>query len=424
MGLVEYKTKYHRLNHQLIIDDYNKLKSIKEVSKIHFTSEALVKKVLVNNNIELPKKILIQDIKPDNIIKRYNEIRNTQIVAKEFSLSASSIQKILHKNGIRVSMIKYSDEEIIKYYQEVKTIDRVCKDLSISDSTVRNVLDNHKVERLTLKRKEIGDIFGKLTIIEETEPKISSGGKIRRQFILQCECGNKVKRDSLKLSSGKSWHCGCVTEERKKLNQEKERIRKEEYQILLLEREKKKANQPKKEPRKKYNIGDIKDRLTILSIGTESQDKRTILCKCECGNIKEMSMHNFYQVKSCGCLQNENRVKASIKHGNAKRVDPNRRKWYDRWRSMIKRCYNPKIKSYSNYGGRGITVCDRWREPDGVGCENYYNDIHNILGPQPSPEHSIDRINNDGPYEITNLRWATNSEQNKNKRYPRKISKS
>ena len=91
---------------------------------------------------------------------------------------------------------------------------------------------------------------------------------------------------------------------------------------------------------------------------------------------------------------------------------------------MIKRCYNPKIKSYSNYGGRGITVCDRWREPDGVGCENYYNDIHNILGPQPSPEHSIDRINNDGPYEITNLRWATNSEQNKNKRYPRKISKS
>ena len=87
---------------------------------------------------------------------------------------------------------------------------------------------------------------------------------------------------------------------------------------------------------------------------------------------------------------------------------------------MIKRCYDPKMHAYPNYGGRGIKVCDRWLEPNGVGSQNYYEDIHNILGPQPSPEHSLDRINNDGMYEITNLRWATNSQQAKNQRRNKK----
>jgi hypothetical protein len=87
---------------------------------------------------------------------------------------------------------------------------------------------------------------------------------------------------------------------------------------------------------------------------------------------------------------------------------------------MISRCYNPKNRGYVNYGGRGITVCEKWRLPDGEGCKNYIEDIHNILGPQPSPGHSLDRIDNDGPYVITNLRWATRSVQNKNKRHPKR----
>jgi hypothetical protein len=83
---------------------------------------------------------------------------------------------------------------------------------------------------------------------------------------------------------------------------------------------------------------------------------------------------------------------------------------------MISRCHNSKTKNYHNYGGRGITVCDRWREPNGVGCKNYIEDIHTILGPQPSPEHSLDRMDNDGIYIIENMRWATNSEQVRNQR--------
>jgi hypothetical protein len=92
------------------------------------------------------------------------------------------------------------------------------------------------------------------------------------------------------------------------------------------------------------------------------------------------------------------------------------RKWYDKWRSMVRRCYNVNFNRDNDYGGRGIKVCDRWLEPNGVGCENYYNDIHDILGPKPGDNYSLDRIDNDGMYEISNMRWATISEQNKNQR--------
>lgn len=418
MGSERHNTKYYRLNHQKIIEDYNRLKSIKEVSIIHSTSEGLISKVLINNDIELPKKIKLRDIDPTDVIKRYGEIHNTQTLAEEFNISVTSIRNILNKNGIKVSKIKYTDDEIIKKYLEVKTLVNVSNELKISDTYIRSVLKKHNVELQILKRKEIGDVFGKLTIIRELEPKITSGGHKRRNFILKCECGNEVKRNSLKLSE-KSWHCGCVIIERKKLNEEKERIRKENYQKRLLEREEKKRNQIKKGYKRKYMVGSVKGKLTILSLGDQLWDKRTVLCKCECGNIKEMLMRNFYTVKSCGCLTNENRTKASTTHGMSTKYG----KWYDRWKSMVTRCINPKSLRYSDYGGRGIKICDRWLEPNGVGCENYYNDIHNILGPQPSPNHSLDRINNDGMYEITNLRWATRSQQNKNKRYPKKKSR-
>lgn len=77
------------------------------------------------------------------------------------------------------------------------------------------------------------------------------------------------------------------------------------------------------------------------------------------------------------------------------------------WHAMMHRCYNPKCESYKNYGGRGITVCRRWRDFD-----LFYADMH----PRPSPAHSLDRINNNGPYELSNCRWANHYQQNTNKR--------
>ena len=80
-------------------------------------------------------------------------------------------------------------------------------------------------------------------------------------------------------------------------------------------------------------------------------------------------------------------------------------------KGMIQRCYNKNNPSYKDYGGRGITVCERWLDKEN-GNENFCED----MGKKPSPKHSIDRINNNGNYEPSNCRWVTKAEQNNNTR--------
>ena len=78
------------------------------------------------------------------------------------------------------------------------------------------------------------------------------------------------------------------------------------------------------------------------------------------------------------------------------------------WQAMNRRCYNPKCPDYQDYGARGITVCERWRDS----FENFLAD----MGPRPSSKHSIDRIDVNGNYEPSNCRWATLKEQLRNQR--------
>ena len=87
---------------------------------------------------------------------------------------------------------------------------------------------------------------------------------------------------------------------------------------------------------------------------------------------------------------------------------------YQAWRNMKKRCFNPNTKQYSDWGGRGITVCDRWKNS----FENFLAD----MGLKPTPKHSIDRINNDDDYCLDNCRWATKAEQYNNRRSNRFIT--
>lgn len=84
---------------------------------------------------------------------------------------------------------------------------------------------------------------------------------------------------------------------------------------------------------------------------------------------------------------------------------------YKIWRGIYSRCHSPSVRCYPRYGGRGVAMCDRWREP-GRGFENFHADV----GTRPSPDHSVERIDNAKGYEPGNVRWATRVEQARNKR--------
>lgn len=131
-------------------------------------------------------------------------------------------------------------------------------------------------------------------------------------------------------------------------------------------------------------------------------------CVCECGKSSTVAAGDLRNghTKSCGCHRTETTVARSTIHGCCSRNGKTPE--FGVWVSMRQRCLDPNTKSYLRYGGRGITICERW-------LDSFVNFLAD-MGPRPSPEHSIDRKNNAGNYEPDNCVWATRKAQARNKR--------
>jgi hypothetical protein len=224
----------------------------------------------------------------------------------------------------------------------------------------------------------IGDRFGKWSLVSPAAMHLAKSGKTEKQWLCSCDCGSERVIRQSSLRRGNTTNCGCYRQDNDK--------------ALAAEL-----------------IGKKFGRLTIVGEASRyvtpktGKPRRQWRCECDCGSETVTSFKKLQSghTKSCGCWIVERRYK----HGHHQ--VGRRTKTYQVWDAMVQRCTNEKNEKHYMYGGRGITVCERWLK-----FENFLAD----MGERPSPGHSIDRKNNGGHYEPGNCRWATRKEQQRNMR--------
>lgn len=232
------------------------------------------------------------------------------------------------------------------------------------------------------KRQDLtGNKFGRLTV---SGWELDDKGKTVQ--ICTCECGTIIRTHTYRLKFGKLISCGCYA-------RDLSRRRMTENAGAFARKHQASKSIPLK-------AGDICGRAKVIrEVGLRFSGgnmRRSVLCECECGTEFVATVRDLVSgnTKSCGCLRG---LGTRTTHGRTKSPE------YHAWSAAKDRCYNTHSKDYSNYGGRGITMCDEWK--------NDFAAFFRDMGAKPSVDHSLDRSDVHEGYTSSNCVWGSKKDQ-------------